>query len=91
MTIQAAIAACQEKAESLARPHTWRGSGAALKIKPGEKTFLKVTPLSPTAYTGHVWQPSVDDLLSRWELVTLETLLEEARKDDSGKRYQDFL
>ncbi len=98
MTIQTAIVACRKRQESLVRPREWRGSGTALKIQPGMETFLKLTPLNQVAYTGQGWIPSIDDLLSRWEMVTMETLLKEVkqddsgeRKNDSGERYQDVL
>ncbi len=91
MTIQAVIVACRQREELLMRPVGWEKSGTALKIKPGEETLLKVTPLRSEVYEGLTWQPTLGDLLSRWELVTMETLLAEVEKDDSGKRYQDAL
>lgn len=91
MTIQAAIVACRRREEFLMRPVGWKGSGTALKIKPGQDIFLEITPLHLTAYVGSAWQPALDDLLSQWELITMETLLKEVEKNDSGKRYREVL
>lgn len=91
MTTQDAVAACGIENDTLVRPQGWRGSGTALKVRPGMETFLKVTPLNLLAYTGRRWTPTIKDLLSSWELVTMETLLEEVKEDDSGKRHQEVL
>jgi hypothetical protein len=82
MKIQDAVLCCRERKATFARPVSWRGTAEAIDLGKwfaAEKT-LQVAALRAEAVFGNFWNPSPEELLADWEVVTQEDLVREAGK-----------
>jgi hypothetical protein len=81
--IQTLIPICR-KTEQYARPLSWRGQGRGVDLGQNlTKDGVKVVEVinESGAVWGANWNPSPEELMERWQLVTVETLWKE-REDE---------
>jgi hypothetical protein len=88
LTIQEAILKCQKKKELFARPEAWGKTAQALDMgRHFSHRLIKITAIRAGAVWSSEWQVTPEDLLGKWEVVTLEALAQErtsrASKDNA--------
>jgi hypothetical protein len=87
--IQTLIPICR-KTKQYARPLSWKGQGRGVDLgqhltKDGIKEVVIIN--ANGAAIGANWNPSSEELMERWQLVTVETLWKERNHepDDQGQ------
>lgn len=77
-----ATVACYLKDGLFGRPRSWKGSGTAIDLARHleQDRTLKVEVINSRALTGTDWNPTPQDLLHWWEVMTQEDLSLESQK-----------